>query len=147
MYPVGLIKDEDNMSINYRKIVEKNIGRKLKSFEIVHHIDCDQNNNNIENLEIIKGQSNHIKCKHLKEEDWVKKLSVYLEKDIDYRAESLNNKLNLFFTSRQKQIIFRKLNNQVLSKTEKEYYSRVIKKKLSALANPFLHEVACIIMC
>ena len=37
----------------HRYIIEKNIGRKLSIFEVVHHKDGDIYNNNIENLEIM----------------------------------------------------------------------------------------------
>lgn len=32
------------------KLIEKSIGRKLKIGEVVHHIDCDKTNNNLNNL-------------------------------------------------------------------------------------------------
>jgi hypothetical protein len=34
----------------HRVVVEEDIGRKLKSDEIVHHIDCDKLNNDLDNL-------------------------------------------------------------------------------------------------
>jgi hypothetical protein len=36
----------------------------------------------------------------------------------------------------------KKLKREKLSKTEKEYYSRVVKKKILALANSQLHNLA-----
>ena len=47
----------------HRAVAEKKIGRKLKPREVVHHIDGDIFNNNIQNIEIMT-QSEHIK-KHL----------------------------------------------------------------------------------
>ena len=35
---------------SYRKIIEKKIGRKLKSNEIIHHLDGDRTNNSFQNL-------------------------------------------------------------------------------------------------
>jgi ribosomal protein S14 len=44
----------------HRYLMECFLGRKLKPFELVHHIDGDVLNNNIENLKIVTRQ-NHIK--------------------------------------------------------------------------------------
>lgn len=44
----------------YRLVVEKSLGRYLLSTEIVHHIDNDHTNNNIDNLQVMT-QSEHIK--------------------------------------------------------------------------------------
>ena len=49
-------------------IVEKNIGRKLGSKEVVHHIDGNRKNNNIENLYLCKNQSEHILI-HIEKDD------------------------------------------------------------------------------
>jgi len=37
----------------HRKVMEDSIGRKLEKGEIVHHIDFDTKNNNIENLQLM----------------------------------------------------------------------------------------------
>lgn len=50
--------------------------------------------------------------------------------------------LSQIFTSRQKDLIFKKLKGDKLTKTEREYYSRAVKKKLAALANPDIHRLA-----
>jgi hypothetical protein len=60
--------------------------------------------------------------------------------DID--EASLQYSLSQIFSARQKELIVKKLKGDKLTKTEKEYYSRVVKKKLSALANPDLHRLA-----
>ena len=45
------------MSDKYRKIsrmvIEEHLGRELSIFEIIHHIDGDRSNNEIENLQIM----------------------------------------------------------------------------------------------
>jgi len=43
----------------HRLIVESYIGRKLISGELVHHIDGNKLNNNLENLYIFKNQESH----------------------------------------------------------------------------------------
>ncbi|MDD5210446.1 MAG: hypothetical protein PHV36_13730 [Elusimicrobiales bacterium] len=46
------------------------------------------------------------------------------------------------FTQRQKELFLKKLRRKKMTKTEKEYFSRVIKKKVQALANEDLHNLA-----
>jgi len=46
------------------------------------------------------------------------------------------------FSPKQKELFFKKLKSEKLSKTEKEYYSRVVRKKVAALANEDLHLLA-----
>lgn len=50
--------------------------------------------------------------------------------------------LSTFFPTKQKEIVLKKLNDQKLTKTELEYFSRTIKKKLEALANDDLNAFA-----
>ncbi|MDP8299598.1 MAG: hypothetical protein P9L88_06840 [Candidatus Tantalella remota] len=46
------------------------------------------------------------------------------------------------FSPKQKELFLKKLRGEVLTKTEKEYYSRVVKKKVLALANTDLHRLS-----
>lgn len=55
---------------------------------------------------------------------------------------ALEYSLSQVFSPKQKELFLRKLKGEKLSKTEKEYYSRVVKKKVLALANPELHRFA-----
>jgi hypothetical protein len=55
---------------------------------------------------------------------------------------SLEYSLSQIFSPKQKDLIFKKLRREKLSKTEKEYFSRAVKKKILALANPELHRLA-----
>ena len=45
--------------INYRKLVETCIGRKLLSTETVHHINGDHSDNRIDNLYVHDSKSEH----------------------------------------------------------------------------------------
>ncbi len=55
---------------------------------------------------------------------------------------SVNIALNRLFSKRQKEIILKRFNGEVLSKTEKEYFSRIIRKKLEAILNDELRNIA-----
>ena len=55
---------------------------------------------------------------------------------------SLEYALSQLFSPKQKELFKKKLNGEVLSKTEREYFSRAVKKKVLALANPELHRLA-----
>lgn len=46
------------------------------------------------------------------------------------------------FSPKQKELFLKKLRGQKLSKTDKEYFSRVVRKKVKALANSQLHRLA-----
>ena len=46
------------------------------------------------------------------------------------------------FTPKQKELFMSKLKGEALSKTDREYYSRVVRKKVLALANADLHQLA-----
>ncbi len=54
----------------------------------------------------------------------------------------LEYSLSQVFSPKQKELFLKKLRNEKLSKTEKEYFSRVVKKRVLALANPELHRLA-----
>ena len=48
---------------------------------------------------------------------------------------NFNKSLNKLFPPKQKEIIFKRLDGDVLTQTEKEYYSRVVKKRIEAILN------------
>ena len=58
------------------------------------------------------------------------------------RSFQLDLHLSTLFPPKQKELIQKKLKGAPLSKTEKEYYSRVVKKKLEGLANNELRKIA-----
>lgn len=55
---------------------------------------------------------------------------------------SMEYSLSQVFSPKQKELFLKKLKREKLTKTEKEYFSRVVKKKVLALANPELHRLA-----
>jgi hypothetical protein len=57
-------------------------------------------------------------------------------------SAQLSNLLDLLFSAKQKELVLKKLSGQHLTKTEREYYSRVVKKKLAAISNSEIQELA-----
>ena len=64
------------------------------------------------------------------------------EKNKQRRSFQLNYYLSTLFSPKQKELVLKKLNGEPLNKTEQEYFSRTVKKKLEALANPEVKKVA-----
>ena len=50
--------------------------------------------------------------------------------------------LSQFFTSKQKDLLKKRAKHEELTKTEREYYSRVVSKRLKALGNEHLYQFA-----
>ncbi len=50
--------------------------------------------------------------------------------------------LSQVFSPKQKELFLKKLKGEKLTKTEREYYSRAVRKKVEALANAELHQLA-----
>lgn len=69
------------------------------------------------------------------------KLEQEPTRDILNRSADLQVHLRRLFSSKQKDLVFKKLNRKPFTKTEREYYSRVVRKKLVSIANS---EVSCI---
>ena len=55
---------------------------------------------------------------------------------------SLEYALSQFFSPKQKELFKKKLNGELFNKTEREYFSRAVKKKVLALTNPDLNRLA-----
>ena len=130
------------MKPNYRTKMERKLKRKLLPTEIVHHKDGNQHNDKNSNLQVCLSQANHLKIpkkNYIITTDDVKKLMTVM-KTTDYR--DFHKALTTFFSNRQIDIILKRFYGQSLSKTEGEMFSRSIKKKLKAIANIQLYNVA-----
>ena len=64
------------------------------------------------------------------------------EKDKQRRSFQLHYFLSALFSPKQKELVLKKLNGEPLNKTEQEYFSRTVKKKLEALNNSEVRRVA-----
>ena len=58
------------------------------------------------------------------------------------RSAELDASLGRLFSPKQKDLVFKKLNREPLTKTEREYYSRVVRKKLLSIANEQVNRIA-----
>jgi hypothetical protein len=58
------------------------------------------------------------------------------------QAFQLHMHLSKLFSPKQKELVLKKLKGEAFTKTEQEYYSRVVKKKLEALTNSELRRIA-----
>lgn len=56
--------------------------------------------------------------------------------------QELSGRLGLLFPEKQLELILKRLRGDPLTKTEREYFSRVVRKKLAAIADPGVQEAA-----
>lgn len=70
------------------------------------------------------------------------KLEQEPTRDILNRSADLQVHLRRLFSSKQKDLVFKKLNRKPFTKTEREYYSRVVRKKLASIANSEVSYIA-----
>jgi len=62
---------------------------------------------------------------------------------VDMKDEfDLEYGMSQMFSAKQKELFFKKLRGERMTKTEREYFSRSVKKKVVALANSDLHKLA-----
>ncbi len=64
----------------------------------------------------------------------------------DQRSLMFQQAVGELFTDKQKDLMFKVMNHQSLTKTEREYYSRVVKPRLKALRNPDLQTMAATLL-
>jgi hypothetical protein len=79
-------------------------------------------------------------------------LDIYMAGSAQYHADrgpkvsqqpgSLDVLLDRLFSPKQKELIFKRRDGQAFTKTEREYYSRTVRKKLEAIASDELEKLA-----
>jgi len=60
----GYRKFKDSGTYVHRWVEENKLGRKLKTNEVVHHIDGNPLNNSPNNLKVYRNQSEHMRKEH-----------------------------------------------------------------------------------
>ena len=58
------------------------------------------------------------------------------------RSAELDVRLDRLFSPKQKDLVFKKLNGEAFTKTEREYYSRIVRKKLLSIADTRVNHIA-----
>ena len=58
-------KNKHNCVLEHRLIMEKHLGRFLTKKEVIHHIDNNKQNNDIENLELFSSVGKHTQKHHI----------------------------------------------------------------------------------
>lgn len=70
-----------------------------------------------------------------------KPATTRIKKSIE-QTDTLDVYLERLFSPKQKELVFKKRDGITLTKTEREYYSRIVRKKLEAIASENLVELA-----
>jgi len=60
----------------------------------------------------------------------------------EYRTVQFHLHLNTLFSPKQLELLYKRLNGESFTKTEREYYSRVVKKKLEAITSAEVLQLA-----
>jgi len=69
--------------------------------------------------------------------------SIKIKDYINMREEfDLDFALSQLFSRKQKELFLKKLRGEKMTKTEREYFSRSVRRKILAVANPDLHRLA-----
>ena len=77
---IWIRNDENELELEHRYLIEKEIGRKLKKSEIIHHIDGKKYNNSSDNLYLFTSKREH----SLSHANLVNLLSDLLSREVIY---------------------------------------------------------------
>jgi hypothetical protein len=139
-----LVFDHLHFEINIRNILEDSLLRDNRGTENLQVMRSQLAQNGVIEIDgrsiamerLVKTFMNYVADRKLFER-------VSLDEKTKLREEfSREFQMSQLFTPRQKDIVRKKLAGEPLTKTEREYYSRTIKKKILALADPELHRLA-----
>jgi hypothetical protein len=79
-------------------------------------------------------------------EQFMETQASFTKKLEDQRSAMFNEAVSELFTDKQREVMLKVLNHESLTKTEREYYSRVVKRRLKALRNPDLQTTAATLL-
>lgn len=79
-------------------------------------------------------------------EQFMETKASFTKKLEDQRSTMFNGAASELFTAKQRELMLKVLNHEALTKTEREYYSRVVKPRLKALRNPDLQTMAATLL-
>ena len=127
-----------NLKFSWQKNLVSNLSLDYKN-EINEFLYCFRNNND---FKISQKYLNPQKIERLFE-NYFKSERPEVENIKNIHDElSLEYALSQIFTAKQKEIFLKRLQGKKLTKTEREYFYRVVKKKAMALANVDLQRLA-----
>ncbi|MFC2170320.1 hypothetical protein ACFLRM_07180, partial [Acidobacteriota bacterium] len=86
----------------------------------------------LSSVRVVNTFKNYFRHAELDFKDYVDKKDEF---DLEYG-------LSQMFSMKQKELFLKKLKGEKMTKTEREYFSRSVKKKVAALANSDLHKLA-----
>ena len=146
----SLFKDLVLVSLAFYKYLHLKFGWANKLFNQVVFLDSDKEMFNSFLEYFKKNQDVVVSERRLNLERMKHVFNNYFKKDEldvkDLRARrdnlSLEYAMSQLFTPRQKELFLKKFRGEKMNKTEREYFSRVVKKKVLALANSELHRLA-----
>lgn len=135
-----LFNEKEHLASDLNKLFEKKhvLTRFRKTFDSKF---VDSSNVDVGNTRLNLGRMKNIFLNFLiaKEENEQKTLSETLEFRKNLQTELFLSRL---FPPKQKEIIKKKLRGEKLNRSEAQYYSRVIKKRLKAIADDEVHKLA-----
>ena len=122
---------------------------KMKKFESVHREKVQDVKDKLTNNVNLKVGGRAISSERIKNTfmNYIVNKNLHSLSSFKERADlkdefTIEFNLSKLFSPKQKELIMKKLTGQNLTKTENEYYSRVVKKKILAIANPEVHRIA-----
>lgn len=110
---------------------------KKKKFHIF--LECLRKN---ADLQMGDRSLNSMRVKNIFENYFEEEKQAKKHSETKYDELSLEYALSQIFPPKQKVLFFKKLNGEKMTKTEQEYYSRTVKKKIMALSNTELHRLS-----
>ena len=120
-------------------------GRLYKSFSAGEKAACEKIANELSKRESVKIGGVSLSYDRLKSlfGAYFTKTRSHIDNLVAVKGEmSLEHALAQIFSPKQKELFLKRFKGEKLTKTEQEYYSRAVKKKVVALANTELHRMS-----